>query len=135
LLLNELGQEGADEWLGADPAAAEAAERTADSRSPDHPWLRLAFEISPAVADDIKSDEEARQTVDMIRRLLKQGCDFALAHDLPLDKSVGLVVDERSTGRQYLLHVVPEEHVAHLDYAPAGMQDDMRAHPDFHYVH
>ena len=132
LLISELEQEGWDEWRADNPEHAEANQRAA-ARS--CPWLCLAYEISPEVAADVNSDEEARETVEMIRRLLKQGYDFALAHDLPLDKSVGLVVDDKSTGRQYLLHVMPDEQVAHLDYAPAGMHEQMRASPNFHYVH
>ena len=128
LLMTELEQPGWD-----DIPIGKAAQRCAEWA--DHPWLRLAYEISPEVAADIKSDEEARQTVEMIRTLLKQGYDFALANDLPLDKSVGLVVDEKSTGRKYLLHVMPEELVAHLDYAPVGMHEQLMASPNFQYVH
>lgn len=100
-----------------------------------HPWLSLSYQISPAIAADIKTEEDEKEMLKRLQFLLPKGYDFAVAHKLPVDQTIGLVVRDDGNGRDYLIHVMPEEQLVDIDYAPKGMHDQMRASPNFGHIH
>jgi len=131
LLINDMqaNRELSDEFMPDNPQIKDTAERRY------HPWLSLSFQVSPAIAADITTKEDEEELLARMKLLLPRSYDFAVAHDLPLDKPIGLVVKDDSNGRDYLIHVLPDEQLVDIDYAPAGLHDEMRASPNFHQVH
>jgi hypothetical protein len=122
-----------DAWLDDHPEYRQSSEQCAERRN--HPWLSLSYQISPAIAADIKTKEDEEEMLKRIRLLLTKTYESALAHDLPVDKTIGLVVEDDGNGRKYLLHVIPEEQLVDIDYAPADFAGQLRASPNFQHVH
>jgi len=135
LMINDMQKNAElyDEFLAENPERRESGEQCAERRH--HPWLSLTYQISPAIAADLKTQKELDEMIVRVNGFLAHTHEFALSHDLPTDKTIGLVLDDTGNGRKYLLHVIPEEQLVHIDYAPAGFADELRASPNFHHVH
>ena len=131
LLVNDMkaNRELADEFMPDHPNIKATAERRF------HPWLSMTFQVSPAVRADLKTKEDEAAMMARLELLLPRSYDFAVAHDLPLDKPIGLVVQSDDNGREYLIHVLPDELTIDIDYAPTGTYDKMQASPNFCHVH
>jgi hypothetical protein len=121
-----------DDFAADHPDCHAAGEETLER--PIHPWLSLSFQISPAVAAGIKTKKDEEKMLALLKLLLLKNYDFVVAHDIPTDKTVGFCIEDQSTGRTYLIHVIPEDQVVDVDYAPAGFAEEMRASPHFHHV-
>ena len=132
LLINDVpaNAELAPEFMPDSQYGKEMAERR------NHPWLSLSYQISPAVAADIKTEADEEAMLKRMALLLPKSYDFAVAYELPMDKPIGLIVDDTQTGRKYLIHVMPDEQLIDIDYAPADFTDRLQAQGrQMEYVH